>query len=64
MKKKNKQKTKEGFQKRMMKDTKICLKKKRKKGTQMLLIDIEIFLKKKKKNVNNVNMIVNNIKIF
>ena len=30
----------------------------------MLLIDIEIFLKKKKKNVNNVNMIVNNIKIF
>ena len=52
---------KEGFQKRMMKDTKICLKKKRTKGTQMLLIDIEIFLKKKKKNVN---MIVNNIKIF
>ena len=64
MKKKKQTKNKGRLSKRMMKDTKICLKKKRTKGTQMLLIDIEIFLKKKKKNVNNVNMIVNNIKIF
>ena len=42
------QKTKKGFQKKLVKSTKIFLKKKT-KSTNMLLSYMEIFLKKKKK---------------
>ena len=44
-----KKKTKKDFQKRLVKRTKIFLKSKTTKRTNMLLSDIEIFLKKKKK---------------
>ena len=55
-------KTKRGFHKRLVKDTKIFLMKKATKTTNMLAGDIEIFLKKKKKR--SVNMVVSDIKIF
>ena len=56
---KKKQQQKKSFQKRHVKGTKIFLKKKT-KSANMLVSDIEIFLKKKKKR--SVNMVVNNIK--
>ena len=40
-------KTKKSFQKRLVKGTKIFLKKKKRKSTNMLVSDIEISLKKK-----------------
>ena len=57
-----KKKIKKSFQKRLVKGTKIFLKKKKTNGTNMLVSNIEISLKKKKKR--SVNMVVNNIKIF
>ena len=42
-------KTRNSFQKRLVKGTKIFLKKKKTKSTNMLVSDIEIFLKKEKK---------------
>ena len=50
------------FQKRLVKATKIFLKKKKTKSTNALVSAIKIFLKKKKKR--SFNMVVNNIKIF
>ena len=55
-------KTKEGFKKRHVINTKIFLKRKKTKSGNMFLSDIEIFPKKKKRR--SVNMVVNNIKIF
>ena len=52
---------KKSFQKRLVKDIKIFLKKKT-KSANMLVSDIEIFLKKKKKR--SVNKVVNDIKNF
>ena len=54
------QKTKEDFQKRLVKGVKIFLKEKKAKSLNMLVSDVEIFLKKKKKR--SVNMVVNDIK--
>ena len=57
-----KKKPKKRFQKRLVKGTKIFLKKEKAKRTNMLLTYIEILLKKNKKR--SVNMVMNNIKIF
>ena len=54
-------KTKKSFQKRIVKGTKIFLKKKKAKSANMLVSYIEIFLNKKKKNVY---IVVNDIRIF
>ena len=58
------QKNKEVFQKTLVKGNKVFLKKKNKmkKRANMLVSDIEIFLKKKKKT--SVNMVVSNTKII
>ena len=56
------QKAKEGIQKRLKKATKIFLKKKKTKSTNMLVSHIEIYLKMRKKKSGN--MVMNNIKIF
>ena len=53
---------KKDFHKRLVKGTKIFMKKKKNKNPNTLTRDIKIFLKKKKKR--SVNMVVNDIKIF
>ena len=50
------------FQKRLVKGTKISLKKINTKGANLFVSDIEIILKKKTKR--SVNKIVSNLKIF
>ena len=55
------QKPKKSFKKKHVKGTKIFLKKMT-KSANMLMSDIEIFLKKKKKR--SVNMVVNDVRIF
>ena len=54
-------KTKKNFQKSLVKGTEIFLKNNKTKSANMLVNDVDIFLKKKKRSVN---MVVNNIKIF
>ena len=56
------QKTKKGFQKRLMKGTKNFLKKNKTKSANVFVSDVEFFLKKKKKR--SANMVVNDIKFF
>ena len=56
------QKNKESFQKRLLKGTKIFVKKKKTKSANMLASNIEIFLKKKQKRTSN--MVVIDIKVF
>ena len=56
-------KTKKSFNKKLVKGTKIFLKKKKTKSANLLVSDREIFQKKNKNN-RSVNMVVNNIRIF
>ena len=56
------QKTKKSFEKRLVKGTKISLKKEKTKSVNMLVSDIEIFLMKEKKR--SVNMVSSDIRIF
>ena len=56
-----KNKTKKGFEKRLMKGIKIFLRKKKSKSENMVVNNIEIFLKQKKKIIN---IFVSNVEIF